>query len=203
MLQAADALETAMSSFLRKHSECYGDTYMKPKHHWACDLAEQFRRDMAVLDAFVIERQHLLVKSIAEHVRNTATYESSVLSGIVNLQIARATDFRPGCRLNGVRRNLAEIPGVAVADTAEVNSFTVSAKDIAFRGTQAAIVVACAEDCVGVWLFVSPMGHVEQITRHAMRVAATSELAVWRPTEVHQALAWREEPSGQWVVIRE
>ena len=36
---------------------------IKPKHHWLMHVPQQIARDNAVIDAFVIERQHLLVKA--------------------------------------------------------------------------------------------------------------------------------------------
>lgn len=73
--EAAGSLQAACSDFLAKHTACYGDTHVKPKHHWAQDLGAQLARDATVLDAFVIERQHLMVKRICEYVENTSQYE--------------------------------------------------------------------------------------------------------------------------------
>jgi hypothetical protein len=64
---AADVLETIAADFLQLHQATYGTASVKPKHHWLLDLAAQIRRDGLVVDAFVIERQHLLVKGVAEH----------------------------------------------------------------------------------------------------------------------------------------
>ncbi len=35
----------------------------KPKHHWLLNVPAQIAKDNVVLDAFVIERQHVLVKA--------------------------------------------------------------------------------------------------------------------------------------------
>ena len=47
------------------------------------DTPAQFLKDSVVLDAFVIERTHLAVKAIAEHVDNTRAFERSVLCGML------------------------------------------------------------------------------------------------------------------------
>ncbi len=188
---------------MRRHVECYGTDYVKPKHHWACDLAQQFRLDACVLDAFVIERQHLLVKSIAEHVKNTSIYEASVLSGVLNVQAQHASSFRFGGGLEGVKRNLAEAPGVVVSDKVVVHSFVVSARDVVFRGPQAATVVVCADDGSDLFLLVSPMAEVVQVTSHASKFRAPAGLVVWRASDVQQALAWRDEPNCMVLVIRQ
>ena len=77
-----EELQGAMALHLRTHLAVYGDGYIRPKHHWLMDTPPQFLRDAVVLDAFVIERTHLAVKVLAEHIKNTRTFERSVLSGI-------------------------------------------------------------------------------------------------------------------------
>jgi hypothetical protein len=57
----AAQLETATRNFLELHQHAYGSRHLKPKHHWMLDLGPQVRRDRMILDAFAIERQHLLV----------------------------------------------------------------------------------------------------------------------------------------------
>ncbi len=52
-------LENGTGRFLRLHQEAYGKDALKPKHHWLLDIPSQLRRDGMILDAFVIERQHL------------------------------------------------------------------------------------------------------------------------------------------------
>jgi len=42
--------------------ECYGIAHIKPKHHWLMHIPSQLEKHQAILDAFVVERQHLLVK---------------------------------------------------------------------------------------------------------------------------------------------
>ena len=166
-------------------------------------MAEQLQLDKCALDAFVIERQHLLVKSIAECVTNTSTYEVSVLSGILNEQLQHASTFRFGCGLEGVRRNFAEAPGVVVSDKAVVHSFVVSVSDVVLRGRQAVSVVACADDGSDIFLIVSPTVNLVRVTSHAMKFATPSGFAVRRASDVQQPLAWRGEHNGQVPVVRE
>ena len=72
------AVEDATVRFLQLRKAVYGDSLLKPKHHWQLDVGRQFRRDGVVLDAFVIQRSHLAVKRVADYVENTRTFEVSL-----------------------------------------------------------------------------------------------------------------------------
>ena len=85
LISAADAanlLDPAIANFFRAHQAAHGTASVKPKHHWLMDIPAQLRKDGLMLDAFVIERQHLFVKAVAEKVDNTSRYEGSVLASI-------------------------------------------------------------------------------------------------------------------------
>jgi hypothetical protein len=58
-------LQDTTVRFYQLHKEAYGTELFKPKHHWQLDVPEQIGRDGLVLDAFVVERMHLVVKSVA------------------------------------------------------------------------------------------------------------------------------------------
>lgn len=55
-------LAAASSEYLVSHKAAYGVAHIKPKHHWLLDISAQVARDNIMLDLFVVERQHLLVK---------------------------------------------------------------------------------------------------------------------------------------------
>lgn len=63
--QASDMLQAAVVKHLRLHIAAYGTGGVRPKHHWMLHVADQFRRDGVVLDAFIIERIHLQVRGHA------------------------------------------------------------------------------------------------------------------------------------------
>ena len=66
------------------------------------DVADQWKTHSIVIDAFVVERLHLRVKHVAEHVRNTSTFERSCLASLINLHIA-SLDARLEGRREGHR----------------------------------------------------------------------------------------------------
>ena len=88
--EGADALDSAVERHMDAHLRAYGSEHVKPKHHFMFHVGDQLRRDKCILDTFVIERGHLLVKSIAEHIKNTTHFEASVLAGTTNVLFRRA-----------------------------------------------------------------------------------------------------------------
>lgn len=198
----ADQLSAAAANFFNAHKSCYGVEHVKPKHHWLMDLASQVRRDGALIDAFIIERRHLMVKALAEPVRNTKQYEISVLSGLLTVQLHDVKELVVGDRLIGSCSVLQEDSNVSVANKAEVYGFTVTVGDVIVRGAEAAVVTACAQDCGGLFFFVSPLAFVSRVTAQASLFRRLGGLTAWRPADVQHSLAWRDEPAGLLVLGR-
>lgn len=113
--EVAPRLLQASCRHLQLHIAAYGHSHIKPKHHWALDIADQIRDHDCVLDAFIIERIHLQVKVVAEHVRNTTRFERSVLSGVLNNQLRRASQASDVAGLRGPSAHLPGSLGVQVA----------------------------------------------------------------------------------------
>ena len=105
---SADAVEAAVSEHLRAFGIAYCDEF-KPKHHFAIHLASQIRRDGGILmDAFVLERKHQMVKICAEHTDNTVSYEKSVLCRAVLQQLRDLQD--PGWSSFGLQGRILPFP---------------------------------------------------------------------------------------------
>jgi len=80
--------EAAMAASMTEHREAYDDAYAteladvelyKPKGHYRNHLPRQAARDGFTIDCFVGERTHLRVKETANPIKNTETFELSVL----------------------------------------------------------------------------------------------------------------------------
>jgi hypothetical protein len=91
MSEGARLLRAATTRFMTIHQQCYGTEHLIPKHHWLFDIAEQWlallsngRHPELVVDAFLIEKEHLLAKPIADRIDNTSTFEKSVLAGMLH-----------------------------------------------------------------------------------------------------------------------
>jgi hypothetical protein len=197
----ATQLETATRTFLELHKVCYGGQHLKPKHHWLLDLGPQVRRDGMVLDAFVVERQHLLVKSVAEHVKNTSQYEVSVLSSLLTVQLNSVRELNISDELVGRTSLLEGMPGVLVANKMAIHSFTVTVDEVVLRGDEAGFVVACAREGLELFCFVAPMVKLAQVTEQAVKFRRTTTLAVWRAVEIQHCIAWKEDADGAVLVI--
>jgi hypothetical protein len=197
----ATQLETATRTFLELHKVCYGGRHLKPKHHWMLDLGPQVRRDRMILDAFVVERQHLLVKSVAEHIKNTSQFEVSLLSSLMNVQMKTVRGLDMSDQLVGRTSQLEEMPGVLVANKMAIHSFTVTVDEVVLRGHEAGVVLACAREGVELFCFVAPMVKVAQVTEQAVKFRRTTTLAVWRAVDVQHCIAWKEDPDGSVLVL--
>jgi hypothetical protein len=197
----ATQLETATRTFLELHKVCYGGQHLKPKHHWMLDLGPQVRRDRMILDAFVVERQHLLVKAVAENIRNTSQYEESLMSSMITVQIKTVRELHLSDELIGRTSLLEGMPGVLVADKMAIHSFTVTVDEVVLRGHEAGVVVACAREGVELFCFVAPMDKLAQVTEQAAKFRRTSTLAVWRAVDVQHCIAWKEDPDGAVLVL--
>ena len=84
--QAATLLRSALEDHFAKHQAVYTDAHFVPKHHYLWDVASQWERQDDVFDAFVVERLHLRVKAVSEHIRNTARFELTAVSSVINCQ---------------------------------------------------------------------------------------------------------------------
>ncbi len=198
----ADKLAAALKRHLDLHLSVYGPAHCKPKHHWLQDVPAQIRKDRAVLDAFIIERTHLRVKALAEHVKNTTSFEQSVLSGVLT---ATAQRWQGESSSSGLRGRTARLPGVAgasVADAAEVLGIEVRVGDVVVRGASVAEIAACADQHGELFLFVVPMDSVRQVTSHCDCHRKVQGLAVWRAIDAAHAVAWQQLADGTVLVLR-
>lgn len=93
---------------LRQHIHAYGTDSVKPKAHWNLDVADQFAIDNAVVDMFIVERNHLTVKRTADNVKNCQRFERSVLAKL----FCEATDgVREGVGPHSLHGKVAQLDG--------------------------------------------------------------------------------------------
>lgn len=135
MIQPGDAsreLKAATAAHMRLHIAAYGEGLIKPKNHWQMDVPAQIAEDGCIVDAFLIERTHLKVKAIADHIKNTTMFERSVLSGVVNCHFRKVTEATDIAGLRGSSAPLPGFPGVLVADRLE--AFTLQVGIVLYKG---------------------------------------------------------------------
>jgi hypothetical protein len=166
------------------------------------DVPAQLVRDQCVLDAFIIERTHLVVKGIADHIRNTSTFEHSVLSGVTTRAFEYAADDAVGDCLVGRRVALPGFPAVVVADKLSVFNIEVAVDDIILRGDAAGVVVACAIEHGELLVVVDLLAQTVRRSSHTVVYKLAAQHEVWRASEDGHCLAWYSNVDGSFVVIR-
>ena len=194
-------LQAALVDHLQLHKTAYGTDNIRPKHHWQLDMCKQLSRDKCVLDAFIIERMHLIVKAIADNVRNTKSFEASVLAGVLNTTIEARKDYVGTTSLHGKRW---KVPGfnLAVASRAlTMCSAHVGVGDVVFRGEAAGRVVACIQECGAFLVLVDSWTKLGQIATQSCKWNPSGERVAWLAEHVESALAWYSVPDGV-VVVR-
>ena len=191
-------LQATMQRHLQKHIAVYGCSHIIPKHHWLIDTAAQFLQDTLVLDAFVIERTHLAVKSIADFVKNTICYERSVLTGIV-CSLGTDEDLQR-TRLVGP---IAHVPGSAacVGDRAVVFGLEYQVGEVILRGEAAGLLKACAVEAGELFFLVQSLQLAREVTRCCGSHGGLPGLLVWPAREVCHSVAWRVRTDGTLFVV--
>ena len=182
---------------MAKHLHAYGNGHVIPKHHWNFDIPEQLEVDGMVLDTFAIERGHCLVKSIAELVKNTKSFETSVLSGVINQLFLRD---HVGDRLVG--RTARWQSDIFVADRLECNQLQVEVGEIIFKGHQAGMVRACLCEDDQLAVVVSLMAWIDTLGPRCCRWDLLQETAIWLAQDLGQCFAWYRDSTDRIVVLR-
>jgi len=173
---------------MRKHTETHSLT---GNHHPETVVCEP-----------IVERTHLRVKAIAEHIDNTTTFERSVLSGLCSVMVHDSDKFTA----DGLLGKTAVWPGfspmVTVAGRMLIFGFEVSEDDVVLCGSALGIVLACAQQETELFVVVATLTHVRNITDHSLTCSRSDGRAVWRACEVVQALAWQEQAGGVLHIVR-
>ena len=112
-----------------------GAASLKPKHHWAFDVAECLATDDSryLLDTFCTERMHRRVKKIAGNCSRLEVFEPYVMSGLVNTHLNYSDDaWRAGVGLRGKTETLHD--GLIVSSGINVKGEFMSCDEFCSRG---------------------------------------------------------------------
>lgn len=94
-------LKVAMKEHFYARRNAYGDRFV-PKHHYNWHTVQQARQDQRVLDMFFLERNHSMLKTAAEPICNTRTYEASLMSSATSHYFAALAEAGTPLLLGGV-----------------------------------------------------------------------------------------------------
>lgn len=97
------------------HAVCFQSAYPeekeKPKAHFAFHLPPQAQRDNTIVDAFVGERKHQMLKSVATEVKNTIAFEKTCVHAAFAKQISDINDAMADGLL-GAKTSVGTLPDV-------------------------------------------------------------------------------------------
>ena len=197
LAEAAVQLRAAVDHLLVVHKRCYGEDHLKPKHHWMYDVADSMERDArlaeavrkwTIVDAFVVERLHLRIRSLLEHIKNTRTLEKSVLAAATNDQIRRLSDRSTVRGLSGQTYRFGR---ALYAKDISVLALHISVNDIVRRGDECAEVCACAVDDDGrQFLKAETLELVSHVSAHSNRWRKTGIAIEWDVLQCDLVAAW-------------
>ena len=192
--ELVDRLQAAADEAIRLHVACHGNGDIRPKHHRMQHIPGQIRRDLLVLDAWIIERLHLIFKDLLSHIRATQCYEVSMLRGccIKQMEALKAKIFYG---LLGRVSPLPSIPGARAAKQLYCCGMTVSVTDFVFRARVLGLVEACVEEMGSVYVLVQVHRVVQQI-HGTFKWQPIGEIQAWDAEEIEPASAWYQEPDG-------
>ena len=193
MADASARMREALGVYFTQHVATYGDRRLKPKHHWAFDVAEQLASDTIVFDAFVIERLHLRVRPLADNVKKLQGWERSVMSGVLNSHVRSACDCKVlGAGLVGKTAAHHSLPGYSVADKLELGGLRVAVGDVVCSGICVGEVLACVIFEEELWLVVNEWQQTLRISAHSGVWRTTHpQQRTWRASDVEECVAWK------------
>ena len=189
MRRGARMLREAHSGHLEQHLASYGSDFVIPKHHMMFDVADQWEIHSAVIDAFVVERLHLRVKHVAEHIRNTTVFERSCLSSLINSHISSLEGHRFGDSLIG---NLRRFPGfgASVASQMTVLGLVTTVGDIVLLNGIAGVVRACVLEDNVFMAIVETCVKIANVSEHSDRWRRGGAIEAWPADALLAASAW-------------
>ena len=122
---------------------------VRPKHHWAFDIAECMLSDEHLLDAFGTERLHLRARVVAESCDNLQAFERYSMAGVTNmhyhslenLQLSDVQLVGPTCKMPGSAT-------IMVASSCRCLGEHLHIENFCCRGLSGVCVCVCVVVCV-------------------------------------------------------
>jgi len=191
-VEASRLLKRAAPRHFSLHKACYGTDHIKPKHHWIFDIILKLPDCEVVLDAFLIEKEHLLARECANPVKNTTKFEESVLSRMLHAQVKSLNDLGPQSELMGARVPYPGFADAFVSDTLTLNGVTYSVGDFVFLNTLPGKVLACIQEGADFYFVVDLFQLARRLSNESGHYACKGRRGVWNARDVSLALAWRQ-----------
>ena len=204
----SETLLQAVQSHMRAFQDAYGVGEIKPKHHYELHVPAQVRRDGLLLDTYVQERKHQLIKHCAEPVDNVRSLEKTTLARVLQEQLRELE--RPGWTAGLLGRQqpfpeLAEFMGASHATSAPrlrtLDGVMVGLNDIVWAQGALAKVRVCAQCGDEVVLVVNYMTDLRPTTEWAWEGGVAGAPSVVPARNVQQTHCWTAKENGVIVVL--
>ena len=207
---SVETLQQAIRNHMANFLDAYGLDCFKPKHHFAMHLPAQIQRDGLVLDCFVLERKHQMIKACCNWVDNTCSFEKSAIARAV-LEQTRLLQ-QPGWTQSGLKGPSKDCPHLAlergcrnafVARRMQSNGILFATGDVVQLHNELLLVESCACLDTKLCIVVSSLRCVQQLTAYSWRCKPNGNLQLV-DCSVHapqQAACWSFEADGHILVL--
>jgi hypothetical protein len=173
----------------------------RPKHHFALRIPSQIMEDGVVLDAWPLERKHLVPKRCAESIKNTSTFERTTLVRSVIAQLRQlAVD---SCdNVVSVNRHAPADGAYAIGDQARILGITFAKGDVIYSDLDVAAIVANAAMAGGVsFLLVKRLQLLKDHRSFAEYRAEAAEVA-WQIKRGFRHASFWYAKDDDWIVVK-
>ena len=187
-------LQLTIDKSIELHIACYGLHRILPKHHRLQHIPEQIRRNKVVLDAFIVERLHLVMKDILNSVRNTRQYEATMLRGACMKHMEALQDHIFHDLIGTVTSHPA-LPGTLLAKRVHFCGLTVSVKDLVFLGNLVGRVQICGEEMGSCFVVVEWFRAIAPVIG-GRKWRSNGDATTWAAEHIEQVLVWHEDGAG-------
>ena len=201
MKVAAGLVRAAHTEHMILTQRVYGTNHIKPKAHWMYDIADQIQEWEEVADSYPIERNHTFVKSIAEHIDRTATYETSLLSGVTT---KHRQQLNEGHVHNCLIGRSSPVPGYPAeyANRLSCNGLVISVKDFVLLGRRSmGEVVAAIQHVNGLFILVEVWEPCGDHLPHSKRYRPKGTRECWPAEALEQSVAWYFSDDLRYVTV--
>lgn len=139
-----------LQAHLEMHQRAHGVEYIRPKHHFGFHNVLDSSDDKVWLDCSVHERKHQIVKQAADAIKNTSSYEASVLGRVLVTQLRQLENTKKDKTLignTGLHAELSQQLGSAVhlGKSLLYRDTVIGVGDVLLFHGEGGIVRACGE----------------------------------------------------------
>lgn len=200
-----DQLAAAQSQHLKLFVQSYGAEAVRPKHHFSLHLPSQIKRDKLILDVWVHERKHRLIKSSARAVSHAPDHEKCVMSLVAETQLDELGKWSNNACLSGPSSTQPDLAVLfnsgqaACADSLALPWGKIAVGDVLVSPDSAMVVQACLQLDLFFRLIVSPCTLRSRTGRLRVWVVHETNNVLIDPAAVQQlqfACYWHTDTAG-------